>query len=175
VRQFLLQLTGESGSGKSTLAMTLGRETRAVVIDKDIIKSRLLDGDELGLVGLPEDIAAPLHHALVFDLSRSFLDQGFSVIVDGAAFYPQVRTRGRAIAEAAGAAYLLIECFLPDLVTLQARIDAKSHLTSYPRVASLAGFERPGATPLTEPCLRIDTRRPLGTCLAEALDYIRNG
>ena len=97
--QFLLQMTGEPGSGKSTLAKAIGRETGAIVIDKDIIKSRILDGDEFGLDELPELIAAPLHHALVFDLAGAFLSQGFSVVIDGAAFFPQVRTRGRVTAE----------------------------------------------------------------------------
>jgi predicted kinase len=39
---------GEPGAGKSTLAKAIGRETGAVVLDKDILKSRILDGEPEG-------------------------------------------------------------------------------------------------------------------------------
>jgi predicted kinase len=168
-------MTGEPGSGKSTLARAIGRETGAVVIDKDIIKSRMLDGDpEMGLAGLPESVAAPLHHVMMFDLARFLLGQGLSLVLDGAAFYPIIRRRGRAAAEAYGACYLIIDCFCPDLDILQARIDSKTLVSSQFRVASLRGFERPGTEPLTEPHLQVDTRRPFEEYLAEAVAYIRS-
>lgn len=170
---FLLQLTGESGTGKSTLAKAIGRATGAVVLDKDIVKSRILDGDEhFDVAGMPESIAAPLHHAIMFDLVRSILEQGFSVVVDGAAFYPQIRRRGREAAEQAGTAYFIIECVLPDLTILQSRIDSKTLMSSQPGVASHGGYDRPGTLPLTEPHLRVDTRRPLDDYVREALHYI---
>jgi predicted kinase len=172
--RFLLQMTGESGTGKSTLAAAIGRATGAVVLDKDIVKSRLLDGEpEMGLDGLPEAVAAPLHHALMFDLALAVLRQGFSVVVDGAAFYPIARSKGRAIAETAGVSYHIIECQLPDLVALQSRIDSKQLMTSQPRVASLSSFNRPGAEPITEPHLVVDTRSPVEECLDEALEYLK--
>jgi predicted kinase len=175
VKQFLLQVTGESGTGKSTLAKAIGRETGAVVIDKDVIKSRMLDGDpEMGLDGLPESIAARLHHAMMFDLARFLLGQGLSVVLDGAAFYPIVRQRGHAAAEAFSASYFIIECACPDLNILQARIDSKALMSSQPRVASLRGYELPGHAPLTEPHLQLDTRRPFEEYLAEGLAYVRN-
>ncbi|MPZ49644.1 MAG: AAA family ATPase [Dehalococcoidia bacterium] len=172
MRRFLLQMAGESGTGKSTLAKAIGRATGAVVLDKDIIKSRILDGEEVWMTGLPEEVAGPLHHAIVFDLVDSLLQQGFSVVIDGAAFFPSIRARGQALAEAAGAAYYIIECSLPDLVTLQSRIDSKELMTSQPRVASLSGFARPGTGPITEPHLIIDTRKPPEVCLPDALEYL---
>jgi len=173
VSRFLLQMTGVPGSGKSTLAKAIGRETGAIVLDKDIIKSRILDGDEMGLRGLPESVAAPLHHAIVFDLARAFLLQGHSTVIDGAAFFPIVRSKGRQLADETSAHYFLIECFVPDLATLQARIDTKVLLSSQRRIASVNGLDRPGTAALTELHLRLDTRRPFDEYLREALEYIR--
>ena len=173
-KHFLLQLTGVPGSGKTTLATAIGQSTGAVVLDKDIIKSRMLEGDlEIRLAPLPESIAAPLHHAVHQDLARAILDQGFSVVLDGAAFFSFIRERGRAMAASAGANYLIIECVLPDLAILQKRIDAKNLMPSQQSVATLDGYDRPGTAQLIEPHLVIDTRRPLDECLAEALAYIR--
>lgn len=175
MKQFLLQMTGEPGSGKSTLAAAIGRETGAVVLDKDIVKSRLLDGDPaMGLAGLPEAVAAPLHHAMMFDLARFVLAQRFCVVLDGAAFYPLIRRRGREAAEAYGASYLIIDCYCPDLDILQARIDQKTLMSSQPRAASLRAYERRGTAPLTEPHLRLDTRLPFDDYLADALAYVRS-
>jgi predicted kinase len=166
-------MTGESGSGKSTLATAIGRDTGAVVIDKDIIKSRMLEGEpEMGLAGLPESISAPLHHALMFDLARTFLGQSLSVVLDGAAFYPIVRTKGLATAQAGGARYFIIECSSPDLSLRQARIDGKQPMASQVRTATPGGYSRPGTARLTEPHLVVDTRRPLAEYLPEALAYI---
>jgi predicted kinase len=118
-------------------------------------------------------VAAPLHWALIFDLVRSVLEQGFSCVLDGMASFTLVRERGRAIAEAAGAAYLIIDCWCPDLAVLQERIDSKTLLSSHWKVAGLRTYSRPGTTPLTEPHLVLDTRRPFEDYLAEALEYVR--
>ena len=175
MRRFLLQMAGESGAGKSTLAKAIGRAAGAVVLDKDIIKSRLLDGEEgMSLGGLPEATAAPLHHALMFDLASLLLDQGFSVVIDGAAFYPMIRAKGRAAAEAAGVSYSIIECQLEDLAILQSRIDSKQLVTSQPRLASLGGYGRPGTAPIAQPHLVIDTRQPPEECLSQALEYLQH-
>jgi predicted kinase len=96
MKRFLLQMTGEPGAGKSTLARAIGRETGALVLDKDIVKSRILDGDlEMGLDGLPESVAVPLHHAMMFDLARAVLKR------DSAWFWmvqPSIQLSGRAAA-----------------------------------------------------------------------------
>ena len=101
------------------------------------------------------------------------MGQGFSVILDGAAFFPVIRRKGQELADELGASYFIIECSLPDLSIRQARIDGKTLMTSHPSVASTAGgYRRPGTTPLTEPHLSIDTRRPFNEYLLEALRYI---
>lgn len=166
---FLLQMAGESGTGKSILARAIGRATGAVVIDKDVIKARMLDE------GLPEDAAAPLSYAVFFDVGASVLAQGHSVVLDSPASFISIRDRGRAIAEANRASYLIIRCCLPDIDVIQSRLDGRQPVASQPRVAAFDAFARPGTGPLTEPHLVLDTRRPLDAYLADALAYIGHG
>ena len=42
-RQFLLQMAGMAGSGKSALARLIGRSTKAVMLDKDVLKTAALE------------------------------------------------------------------------------------------------------------------------------------
>lgn len=42
-QKFLVQMAGSPGAGKSTLAAALGKALPAVVLDKDVVKSRLLE------------------------------------------------------------------------------------------------------------------------------------
>jgi predicted kinase len=176
MEQFLLQMTGEPGTGKSTLARAIGKETGAVVLDKDILKSRLLEGEpEEGLAGLPEEIASPMHHAMLMDLAASILAQGFSVILDSTAFYPIIRRKGRETAQEAVVKYYIIECVLPELDKLQERIDGKDLMPSHVDTATDEGYLKPGAAEILEPHLEVDTRGEFEDYLAESLAYIGHG
>jgi predicted kinase len=169
MRGFLLQMAGDSGTGKSTLALAIGEATGAVVVDKDVIKARMLDD------GLTEDTAGPLSYAVFFDLGAALLSQGHSVVLDSPASFIYIRDRGRCIAEANCAAYYIIRCCLPDVEAIQKRLDSRIPVASQPRVAAFDTFVRPGTGPLTEPHVTLDTRRPFDEYLAEALAYIGHG
>src|SRR3990172_3905882 len=106
--QFVVQMAGKPGSGKSTLARGIGAACEAVVLDKDVIKSAALNA------GAEESLAAGLAYEGLFDLVRSLLRMGQSVVLDSAAFYPQIVEKGQSLAIAAGAAYYVIECVCPD-------------------------------------------------------------
>ena len=53
MRQFLLQMAGDSGTGKSTLALSIGRATGAVVLDKDVVQTALLEDGSTSANGRP--------------------------------------------------------------------------------------------------------------------------
>lgn len=169
MKQFLLQMAGTSGAGKTTLARAIGHSTGAVVIDKDIIKAGMLD------VGVAESVAGGTAYQIFFDLSRSLLEQGFSVIMDSPAFFTHIRERGNAIAAASGACYYIIRCWLPDIEELQRRMDRREARASQPTLANLERFDRPGTSDLCEPHLKLDTSRPLAQTLPEALTYLGHG
>ena len=166
MKRFLLQMAGESASGKSTLARAIGLKTGAVVLDKDVIKARLLEE------GLPEDTAGGLSYAVFFDVAASIMAQGFNLILDSPAFFTDIRTRGQEIAARNDAAYYIVRCTAPELAVLQQRMDGRLRMASQPAVAAFDNFSRPGTSPLREPHLLLDTRKPFEEYLAEALRYI---
>ena len=167
--RFLLQMHGESGAGKSTLALAVGRATGAVVLDKDRIKGPLIEG------GLDDTLAGGLTYDTVWLLLQSFLEQGFSVVLDSPAFWPGIPERGRALAGEAEAEYHIVEVRCADAVEQERRLTSRMRFAAQPanRAALAIALARPGLVrELTEPHLTVDTTRPLGVCLDEVLRYI---
>ena len=64
------------GSGKSTLSKIMSKETGAVVIDRDVIKSSMLNNN------LTNEIATDISYKVTFDLAAYYLSLGQSVIID---------------------------------------------------------------------------------------------
>jgi predicted kinase len=162
-------MAGESGSGKSTLARAIGRATGAIVLDKDYIKAPLLEE------GLPDAEAGGLSYSVFFSLARSLLDQGHSLILDSAAFYPSIRERGARLASEFSADYRLIECVCDDDREHEQRLVLRRGLASQPVSLAQLTLERAtktGIVALDEPRLTLDTTRTLDICLREALEYI---
>jgi predicted kinase len=158
-------MAGDPGSGKSTLAREIGKETGAVVLDKDIVKSAALRA------GADEAVAGPLAYEAQFALARSMLGQGHSVILDSPAYFTRIRETGRRIAREYGAIYCIIEC-VADRELVISRLSARERTLSQPDQPIIAPYARDGAAPLSEPHLTVDMTRPLDECTREALDYI---
>ncbi|MCH7580762.1 MAG: ATP-binding protein, partial [Chloroflexi bacterium] len=66
-RQFLLQMAGVPGSGKSALARLIGRGAKAVVLDKDVLKTAALEG------GADEELASGVAYDTFFALAGHLL------------------------------------------------------------------------------------------------------
>lgn len=165
-QRFVLQMAGHPGSGKSTLARAVGDATCAVVLDKDVFKTAML------AYGLPESDAGPLAYEVFFAVGGSLVP-GHSIVLDSPAYFENIPENGRAIAEAAGAEYYIIECVCPDRAELQRRLDVRQRVTSQSTVTVLDDpYFRPGTSPLTVAHRQIDMSLPLETCLDEALRYI---
>jgi predicted kinase len=158
-------MAGMPGSGKSALARLIGQTTGAVVLDKDVLKTAVLEA------GVDDDQrAGKVAYEAFFALADHLLGQGLSVVLDSPSFYETIPARGAAIAQSRMIPYYFIECVCADREELARRLRDRPRLRSNPGEEALE-FEHetigpPGAY------LRIDTTQPLERCLALALDYV---
>jgi predicted kinase len=101
----LLLMAGLPGSGKSTLALAVGTRLGWPVIDKDTVKSGLLD------LGADEELAAQASYVLLHDFARDLVaGQGLSVILDTPSSYERVIKTCTEIAENANGALCIVLC-----------------------------------------------------------------
>lgn len=175
----LLQMAGAPGSGKSALALSLGQTLGAVVLDKDVIKSALLEAE----VGW-EAAGAGSNEAL-FAVADSILSQGLSVVLDSPSHYPGIPERGMALATARGARYRFIECVCEDLDEIRRRLDGRVRRRSQWRglegpapdgnsQAEQIGPHRWRTYGPADGWLVRDTKEPLAASLEAAQNYLLN-
>lgn len=159
----IVQMHGEPGSGKTTLAKALGPRIPAIHIDKDVIASAIM------YMGIPKELAGPTSYEVMWDLAKSFLAQGYSVIADSPAFWPIIEQTGHGLARDMGAAYFMIETQCPES-ELDRRLATRERLVSNPEIR----YEgtRPGTREPSRARLILDSTRPVDELVELALEYI---
>lgn len=105
----IVLMIGLPGTGKSGLAKFAGKELHGPVIDKDIIKSALLERGE-------EDWnrSGSLAYTILRDLTADLVKQGWDVVVDSPGHYLSFQQDMARIAEECGVGLRLIECICED-------------------------------------------------------------
>lgn len=136
-RRFLIQMSGYPGAGKSTVAANLSRRIPALVVDHDVIKSGILES------GCDWGLASKLTYGVGKAMAEYYLQNGHSVLLDSACFYPEIIISGKALAEKYNAEYWYVECKVDDNGALenrlQMRVSHRSQRTSMNQLPSDAG------------------------------------
>jgi predicted kinase len=165
-RIIVVQMHGEPGSGKSTLARAIAPRVEALVLDKDIIKAALLRS------GAPEALAASGAYETYFELARSFVDQGQSIVLDNPVYWARVEERWQDLSATAGCPPILLECICPDRDELVLRLRTREALESQPRnPLDIKSYPTSSPTQYT-PRVTLDTTRPLDEIAEEAMRFI---
>lgn len=160
-------MAGLPGSGKSTLALAVGRRLGWPVIDKDTVKSGLLD------LGVDEEIAAQASYVLLHDFARDLVQgQGLSVVLDTPSSYERVIQTCTEIAKDAEGALCIVLCeasIETRAERLRTRQRRSSHVTGIDEEAEAvirARFEK-----LPKSALRLSTEGPAEDLVDEVVAY----
>lgn len=102
----LLLVAGPPGVGKTTLAFAVGKRLGWTVLDKDTLKSCLLD------LGAPEAIAGPASYELLLEIARDALSIGQSIILDCPAHHRSFLERCATLASEYGGDFRILLCLL---------------------------------------------------------------
>lgn len=113
-------MVGLPGTGKSGLAKFAGKELHAPVLDKDVIKSALVERGE-------EDWnrSGSLAYTILRDLAQHLLQQGFDVVVDSPGHYQRFQSDMARIADEEGSEMRLIECVCGDDTVRRERFERR--------------------------------------------------
>ena len=163
----LVLMAGLPGAGKTTLALAIGKELRWPVLDKDTVKTTLLEA------AVPEAIAGPASYFLPLAFCRDLVvQQRLSVIFDSPAAYPPNIAQAQGIAEASGGTLKIIYCQAKSVLRnqrLAQRPRRLSQMGSDP-TSDAEGQARFAHLPPERLDLSMD--RPLVELTADALAYI---
>ncbi len=164
----LVLMAGLPGAGKTTLALAIGKELGWPVLDKDTVKTTLLEA------AVPEAVAGPASYLLPLALCRDLVvQQRLSVIFDSPALYPANIAQAQGIAAASGGTLKVIYCQADSVLRnqrLAQRPRRLSQMVSDP-TSDAEGLARFAHLPPERLDLLMD--RPLAELTADALAYIR--
>lgn len=180
---FLVQMSGVPGSGKSTIARRIHQRINAIVIDNDICRSAALDCE------VEPVKAGKVSYLTSQSLARSFLNQGFSVVLDSPCRFQEILDAGLQIAEDTHACYRYVECITEDLSVIRRRLKSRTPLRSqFTDIDSLPALVEDGVETLSgeerfrhwmrsmkhpeNSYLRLDTSRPVEECLCRLFEFL---
>jgi predicted kinase len=164
----LLLMAGLPGSGKSTLALAVGRRLGWPVIDKDTVKTGLLE------IGADEELAAQASYVLLHEIAQDLVTgQGLSIILDTPSSYERVIEACTRIAAEAGGELCIVLCEAT-LETRAERLAARerrlSHVAAIDEEAEreiMKRFEK-----LPDDILKVSTEGPADEMVDAVVEYV---
>jgi predicted kinase len=158
----LVVIQGAPGSGKSTLAHRLRQDVSLPLLGKDDIKELLFDH-------LPQAdkeysrLQGMASFEMLYAFARTFLQNGHSVVIEGAFHTELSRKNIGVILEETGAKYLEIFCDLDEEIRKQRFLARSQDGSRHP-----AHMDTVAITPTTNyqqlglgECIRVDTSAPI--------------
>ena len=132
---FLLQMAGFPGSGKSTLATEITKYTNSIIIDRDVIKSSMLNA------GIQDPLLTDTSYMIVFDLAEHYLSKGISVIIDTSCYLEETLKKGLKLCKRYNCQYKYIECRVDDYEHIERRVRGRKALASQLREPTIEKYE----------------------------------
>lgn len=166
-------MAGLPGTGKSTLARALADTVPATILDKDHIRACLFPPDLIAYTRIQDDLCVEIMLQVVGYLI-DHTDRGV-ILLDGRTFSREDQVKPVvAAARRLSVPLVFIECRCSEGTALR-RIAGDRAAQAHPagnRDIDLYRRIKAQCEPLTVPHLTVDTDRPLGVCLNEALYYL---
>lgn len=131
---FLLQMAGVPGSGKSTLAEKIRRSTNSIILDRDVIKSSMLNA------GIKDPLLTDTSYLIIFDLTEYYLNKGLDVIIDTSCYLEKTLEKGLKLSKKYGADYKYIECRVDNYAHIEKRIINRISLASQLQESNLEKY-----------------------------------
>ncbi len=165
----LVLMAGLPGVGKSTLATRLGETLRWLVLDRDSIKTVLIDA------GMEEEQAGWNAYEIFFMLAQNIiLQQHHSIILDTSALHPFILERAIAIAQSASAQLKVILC-TADEATRMSRLRERNDQNWRAKIQRVIfDSERFYFSHLPTDMLILSTLMAFEDYLAQAISYLQS-
>jgi predicted kinase len=162
-------MAGFPGSGKSTLAKEISKHIDVVVIDRDVIKSSMIES------GVDLDIVASASYDVVFSLCKYYLAINKSVIIDTPCYYDDSLNNGINIAVEYDAEYKYIECRVENFEVVNNRLKSRkrsiSQIPSTEKESFSVAMDK-SKRPTKTDYLVVDSSLPIETYIQKVLSYI---
>ena len=161
-------MAGLPGVGKTTLALALGKALGWPVLDKDTVKTTLLE------MAVPEQISGPASYLLPLALCRDLVvQQRLSVIFDSPALYPANIAQAQGIAQASGGTLKIVYCQAESVLRNQRLALRPRRLSQLVNDPTSDAEGRTRFAHLPPERLDLLMERPVAELTAEALEYIQ--
>ncbi|KEK23760.1 AAA family ATPase [Bacillus gaemokensis] len=171
---FFLQMSGFSGSGKSTLSRYIAKNTGAIVIDHDIVKTALLESLETRQI--ETTAAGGVSYDIEWALIDFQLSEGHSVILDSLCLYKEMLEKRMRLSKKHHVKYKYVECYLNNIEEINNRLKTRERMISQiEKVESEEAFKKwvdASKKPSNFTYFIVDSGEPLENYIDKVMVYI---
>ncbi|HZT32383.1 MAG TPA: AAA family ATPase [Bryobacteraceae bacterium] len=166
----MIVMAGLPGTGKSALCRALVKHLGGAVLDKDLIRSTIFPEAYVEYSDAQDDFCQSLMLQTAAYLFERHPE--LRIFLDGRTFSRryQIENAIRAAGEMR-VSWRVIECVCPE-ETARQRLESETAHPARNRTYDLYRRLRDRFEPITVPKLVVNTDRPLGECVAEAVAYL---